>query len=91
MVNSFLFVIHHIQRQIMKKKCVKAVTSMFIKVCQGHHKHYDKKVKLLLYDFYIFLAFKKIDKQHGGGVKIFERFFSEPEGSMIIMMIIFSV
>ena len=42
MVNSFLFVIHHIQRQIMKKsvsrlsqacllKCVKAITGIMIK------------------------------------------------------------
>ena len=41
-----------------EKKCFKAITSMFIKVCQGHHKHYDKKVS----DFYIFLAFKKTDR-----------------------------
>ena len=25
-----------------EKKCVKAITSMFIKVCQGYHKNYIK-------------------------------------------------
>ena len=53
---------------------------MFIKVCQGYHKHYDKKVSYYYMIFLFFSAFKKIDKQHGG--VIFERFFSEPESSM---------
>ena len=36
-----------------ERKCFKAITSMFIKVCRGHHKHYDKKVSDY-YDFFFF-------------------------------------
>ena len=44
-----------------ERKCFKAITSMFIKVCRGHHKHYDKKVSDFYTIFIFFLAFKKID------------------------------
>ena len=43
MVNSF----------IRYSPCVKAITSMFIKVSQGHHKHYDKNVS----DYYMMFIF----------------------------------
>ena len=45
-----------------EKKCFKAITSMFIKVWQGHHKHYDKKVSDYYMIFLFFLAFKKIGR-----------------------------
>ena len=57
MVNSFIRYSPY-STSDYKIKWVKAITSMFIKVRQGHHKHYDKKVS----DYYIFLAFKKIDR-----------------------------
>ena len=61
MVNSFIRYSPYSTSNYLKKR-VKAVTSMFIKVHQDHHKHYHKKVSY----YYFFLAFKKIDKQHGG-------------------------
>ena len=53
MVNSFIRYSPY-STSNYEKKCVKAVTSMFIKVCQGYHKHYDKKVS---YYYMIFIFF----------------------------------
>ena len=48
MVNSFIRYSPYLTSDY-KKKRAKVVTSMFIKVCQGHHKHYDKKSKRLYF------------------------------------------
>ena len=53
MVNSFIRYSPY-STSNYEKKCVKAVTSMFIKVCQDYHKHYDKKVS---YYHMIFIFF----------------------------------
>ena len=42
MVNSFIRYSPYSMTDY-KKKDVKTITSMFIKVCQSYHKHYDKK------------------------------------------------
>ena len=58
MVNSFIRYSPY-STLAYDKKCVKAVTSMFIKVCQGHHKHYDKKVS---YYYMIFIFFQRLKR-----------------------------